>query len=223
MEKLKKKYSFLTNLLTSSSKTFDTVGQRLLIFFLLGLILIGFGIYLFNSGGIASGDKVEVLNASTESGDGVTEMVVEIAGAVERPGVYRLPQNSRIDDLLIISGGISANADREWMEKYVNRAAKLIDGQKVFIQDVNQQTNNVSANNDGGIKVDHGTSSSQEIGLININTASLTELDKLPGIGPVYGQSIIEHRPYSTIEELMSSGAISKSVFEKIKKLINVY
>lgn len=217
MEKLKKKYLFLINLLTSSSN------QRLILFFLLGLILIGFGIFFYKNGGLSSGDKVEVLNSSTEGGDASLEIVVEIAGAVEKPGVYKLPSNSRIDDLLIISGGISVNADRIWMEKYINRAAKLVDGQKVFIPDISKQTNNESANNNVGIKPDQGAFISQTSGLININTSTLSELDKLPGIGPVYGQSIIEHRPYSTVEELVSKGAISKSVYEKIKNLISVF
>jgi competence protein ComEA len=217
VEKLKKKYLFLINLLTSSSN------QRLILFFLLGLILIGFGIFFYKNGGLSSGDKVEVLNSSTEGGDASLEIVVEIAGAVEKPGVYKLPSNSRIDDLLIISGGISVNADRIWMEKYINRAAKLVDGQKVFIPDISKQTNNESANNNVGIKPDQGAFISQTSGLININTSTLSELDKLPGIGPVYGQSIIEHRPYSTVEELVSKGAISKSVYEKIKNLISVF
>ena len=137
--------------------------------------------------------------------------------------IIELPNDSRIDDLLIISGGVSVNADRIWMEKYINRAAKLIDGQKVFIPDISKQINNESANNNVGIKLDQGTFGSQTSGLININTSTLSELDKLPGIGPVYGQSIIEHRPYSTSEELVSKGAISKSVYEKIKNLISVF
>ncbi|MDO8340687.1 MAG: helix-hairpin-helix domain-containing protein [Candidatus Woesebacteria bacterium] len=217
MEKLKKKYSFLINSLTSSSN------QRLILFFLLGLVLIGFGIFFYKNGGLSSGDKVEVLNSSTEGGNDSLEIVVEIAGAVEKPGVYKLPNDSRIDDLLIISGGVSVNADRDWMEKYINRAAKLIDGQKVFIPNINKQINDESANSEGGIKPDQGTFGSQTSGLTNINTSTLSELDKLPGIGPVYGQSIIEHRPYSTSEELVSKGAISKSVYEKIKNLINVF
>ncbi|MDP1760069.1 MAG: helix-hairpin-helix domain-containing protein [Candidatus Woesebacteria bacterium] len=214
MEKLKKKYLSLTN-------------SSILLYSLLGLILIGFGVLLFKSGGIMSGDKVEVLPArdasQNDAGGNSLEIIVEIAGAVEKPGVYKLPHNSRIDDLLINSGGISASADRIWMEKYINRAARLIDGQKVYIPDINQQTLGVSANNNGGIKVDQSTFGSQTSGLTNINTATLKDLDKLPGIGPVYGQSIIEHRPYSNVEELLTKGVLKKSVYEKIKNLISVY
>ena len=59
--------------------------------------------------------------------------------------------------------------------------------------------------------------------MVNINTATLKELDTLPGIGPVYGQNIIEHRPYSTVEELLSKAVLKKNVYEKIKDKVSVY
>jgi len=58
---------------------------------------------------------------------------------------------------------------------------------------------------------------------MNINTVSLQTLDSLPGIGPVYAQNIIEHRPYSDVQELVSKGAIKQSLYDKIKNLISVY
>ena len=59
-------------------------------------------------------------------------------------------------------------------------------------------------------------------GLVNINTSSLGELDKLPGIGQVYGQKIIEQRPYSNIEEILTKEVLPKNVFEKIKDKISL-
>ena len=202
------------NWLTSSSK-------NLLIIVLAGLILIGFGVFFYKSGGFEPSTKVEVLSdVAEESGK---EITVEIAGEVANPGVYKLPAASRVGDLLVAAGGFSADADREAIEKYINRAAKLTDGQKVYISKAGEQTLGATASFSGG---DEGAStqiSSQGSGLTNINTSSLTELDKLPGIGPVYGQSIIDHRPYSTVEELLSKGALKKSVYEKIKELVSVY
>lgn len=194
----------------------------LLIFLLVGLILIGLGVLIYKNGGISGGSRVEVLNSSTDSQNTTSEanpvsIVVEITGAVEKPGVYRLPIGSRIDDLLIISGGVSVNANREWIEKNINRASKLTDGQKLYIY---SQSDVLSANTTGGIKPDQGILGVENGSLLNINTASLNDLDTLPGIGPVYGQSIIEHRPYSTIEELLSKGVLKKSVYEKIKNKI---
>ena len=188
---------------------------------LVGLILLGIGILLFRKDPSFSSTKVEILETNSEGEGG--EITAEIAGEVIRPGVYKLSGNSRIEDLLILAGGFSVDADRNWIEKYLNRAAKLTDGQKVYIPKTGQQSDTSSANRSGGIKVDQSVLGVERSGLLNINTASLSELDGLPGIGSVYGQNIIDHRPYSTVEELQSKGALKKSVYEKIKNLVSVY
>ncbi len=170
------------------------------------MIFLGLGVLFFrNKGGVVVGlssTKVEVLNSPEESGGTLSEIVVEVSGQVEKPGVYKLPFGSRVEDALIMSGGFSSSADRVWVEKSLNRAAKLSDGQKIYIPQ-------------------KGTSSLSN--LININTADAKTLDTLPGIGQVYGQSIIEHRPYSNIEELLSKGILKTGVYEKIKDKITVY
>lgn len=74
----------------------------------------------------------------------------------------------------------------------------------------------------GGVTLGQSAVGGSSGGLTNINTATLSELDKLPGIGPVYGQRIIDNRIYSSMEELVSKGAITQSVFEKIKNLITL-
>lgn len=219
MEELRKKYSSLTNLLTSSS--------NLIILFLLGLILIGFGVLAYKIDIFSSGDKVEVLNNSTETQnagpESTQDIIVEINGAVEKPDVYKLPFGSRIDDLLISAGGLAVDADRSWVEKNINRASKLIDGQKIYIyslSDTLYHSGESSANYNGGIKLDQGVSGPEGFhpaSLININTGSQSELEKLVGIGPVYATNIIEHRPYSDLQELVTRGAISQKVLEKIK------
>jgi DNA uptake protein ComE-like DNA-binding protein len=197
--------------------------KQSILFLLLGLILLGLGVFLFRRGYIGSLDKVEILsNISTTPVEAKT-IVVEVSGSVEKPGVYKLSEGARVEDLLIAGGGISADADRTWVEKYINRAAKLTDGQKLYILKTGEQTNNSSANNSGGIKVDQGIFGVSSGTLVNINTASLSELDALPGIGQVYGQSIIEHRPYSDIGELVSRGALKQGVYDKIKDLVTAF
>src|SRR3990167_6741746 len=104
-----------------------------LILFLFGLILVGFGGLMYKQGYFGDSDKIEVIENATDSQNTVKDLVVEIAGAVEKPGVYKLPTASRVEDLLVIAGGLSADADREWIEKVINRAAVLSDGQKIFI------------------------------------------------------------------------------------------
>ncbi len=199
--------------------------------FLIGSILIGVGVFLYKQGFFEPSSKVEIIKAETSSVDPSSsqdkQIVVEISGGVEKPGVYKLNDGARVEDALIAAGGISADADRAWVEKYINRASKLIDGQKLYIMKsgevFNQQSSNATAINNGGIKMGQGAVQGSTTGLININTASLSELDSLPGIGQVYGQSVIDHRPYSTLDELVSKGAIKQNVYDKIKDKVGVY
>jgi competence protein ComEA len=192
-----------------------------LLILLSGLILIGFGAFYLKSG-VGGGTKVEVLNTTTQD-LASKEMTIDISGQVQKPGVYKLPDGSRVEDLLIAAGGFSKNADREWCDKYLNRAARLTDGQKIYIPAVGEQSAVPSAKNSGVDQTISANFPGQGSGLVNINTASAKELDSLPGIGPVYAQNIIEHRPYSTLEELVSKGAIKQSLYEKIKNLISIY
>jgi competence protein ComEA len=193
-----------------------------LLILLIGLVLTACGAFFIKSGMLSSSTKVEVLQATT-SGQLTGEITVEVTGEVIKPGVYKLPAGSRVDDLLIISGGFSAGADRDWTDKYLNRAAKLTDGQKVFVPSINQQSDVSSAKSSGGDQTISSTISSDSNTLVNINTSSASELDSLPGIGPVYAQNIIEHRPYSDASELVSKGAIKQSLYDKIKNLITIY
>jgi competence protein ComEA len=206
---------------TAEIKDFFFRNRIFFLILLAGLTLIGLGIILTRVN--VDSARVEVLEATTEALGGESEIVVEIAGEVQTPGVYHLPFGARIEDLLVAAGGIASNADRDWLQKSLNRAAKLFDGQKIYIPAIGEQSTPPTAKNGEGYQNVSANFSGQGSGLVNINASTLKELDALPGIGPVYGQSIIEHRPYSTKEELVSKGALKQSVFEKIKDLITVY
>lgn len=198
-----------------------------ILFLLLGALFVGAGIFFFKSGTSPSG-KIEVLEEMTESDRG--EIVLEVGGAVEKPGVYKLPDSSRVEDALIAAGGLSEDADRSWVEKSINRAAKIADGQKIFIPRIGEsplsgskQSGVLSAKDSAGYQTVSMNFDGQGSGLININSANQKELESLNGIGLKYAQNIIEHRPYSTIEEVVSKGAIPKHVFEKIKNEITAF
>lgn len=191
--------------------------RYVILIFLLGAILTGLGLFVSKNDIKPAGDKVEVLTDTTEAQDDSLEIVVEIAGEVINPGVYSLPKNSRIEDLLVAAGGVSPNADRGWMGKSLNRAARLSDGQKIYIP-------KVGITEGAPLRQDFaGQGGVVQSNLININTADLKTLDTLPGIGPAYAQNIIEHRSYSNVEELSTKGVLKKSTYEKIKDLVTVY
>lgn len=136
---------------------------------------------------------------------------VDLSGAVEKPGVYQMPVDSRIGEALILAGGLTAKADRTYLSKYINLAQKLTDGQKVYIPFQGEEINKVNYNNNWV------TSKTSTSGQININTASQQELESLPAIGPVTAQKVINGRPYQTIEELLTKKILGKAVFQKIK------
>jgi len=141
------------------------------------------------------------------------QVTVDVAGAVEKPGVYKMPSGSRIGDALVGAGGLSAQADREWVAKTLNLAEEVKDGGKVYIPEKSQIINSQMANGEQG----------KSTNLININTASVGELDSLPEIGEARAKAIIANRPYGSSAELVSKAKIPASVYAKIKDLVSIY
>lgn len=150
--------------------------------------------------------EIEIISGEEEG-----TIWVDLAGAVMQPGVYELPGGSRYKDLLARAGGLAAGADREWVEKNLNLAQKLEDSQKVYIPSQSEAAGEVAGE------------STVVSGKININTASASELDTLWGIGEVRAKDIIDSRPYSSIDELLTKKVIPSNVFEKIKEEITVF
>jgi len=193
-----------------------------LVFVLGGLILLGLGVIFFR---LNSADKPKIEIVSPDSSQSSATIFVDIEGAVEKPGVYELLANSRINDLLIRAGGLSAEADREWISKNINLAQKLQDGAKVYIpsqKEVRQFGGPALSTIGEGTGEVAGVSGSV-IGKININTASQAQLESLWGIGEKRAADIIANRPYQSIDELVTKAKIPKSVVEKIKEKITVY
>ena len=181
-------------------------------FFFIGLFILtlGAGIFFFSKQPNSS-DDIQIISASDDETQTESEIMIHVDGAVVNPGVYKLKSDSRINDVIVAAGGLSAEADQE----KINLASKVSDGQKIHVSAVGEQGT--------GQSITSGQGTTSTTGLININTASESELDKLPGIGPVTAQKIIASRPYSAPEELLTKKAVSSSVWEKIKGLITVY
>lgn len=162
--------------------------------------------------------KEGVVDSNILISDKQNEIVVDVAGAVEKPGVYKLSSGSRIGDALVMAGGLAATADREWVARTLNLAQKLTDGEKIFIP--MRDENNIQAPN---TKNETMKSENSNTKTINVNTASVSELDRLEGIGEARALAIVANRPYGKIEELVSKAKIPESVYEKIRDNISVY
>ena len=140
-----------------------------------------------------------------------SKVTIDIGGEVIKVGVYELDGGSRINDALVAAGGLAANADRDWVEKNLNKAEKLVDGQKIYIPKVGEKVEKESVLG----------SSTTETKIVRINTATVEQLDTLSGIGPAIAQRIIDYRTknggFKNVEELKLVQGIGDKLFEKIK------
>lgn len=176
-------------------------------FFLLGLFVfsIGFGLLFFKKS--TSSSDIQIISA--QSNGEVGEIMVHVDGAVKAPGLYKIKADARIHDAIVAAGGLTSDADSQ----KINLAAKVSDGMKVHIPSRSE----IKAADPGS-----AGSVASEVwgGLININSASQAELEKLPGIGPVTAQKIISSRPYSSVDELLGKKVVSSKVYSQIKDLV---
>ncbi len=187
---------------------------QLAIGILIGLIAGGL---VWLVGRSPQGQAVELLPPPTQA-----PLIVDVTGAVPRPGVYEIPRGSRVKDAIEAAGGLLAEADRSGL----NLAAPLEDGQRLDIPFLPgmQPTPMVQAPG-GGSTAGSGSggtgSGSQKI---NVNTATLEELMTLPGIGPTLAQRIIDYRntygEFYFIEDIMEVPGIGPATFERIQDLI---
>ena len=152
-------------------------------------------------------------------------LVVQIIGAVVKPGVYSMSEGSRVQDAVNAAGGLLAEAD----PNSVNLAARLEDGEQINISSQNASLNASEPLVTPAPFMVVATLTPTVIpptSLININTATVEQLDTLPGIGPVTAQSIVtyrqQHGPFQHIEDIMNVPGIGPVTFNKIQKLITV-
>ncbi len=141
------------------------------------------------------------------------EIVVDMEGALMNPGVYNLPGSARMVEALAAAGGLSESADRVWVEKNINLAKRISDGLKIYIPRVGEQVEMNASDSTDGEQISGD--------LIDINSASLNDLEALPGVGAVTAQKIIDGRPYSAINDILAKKIVGQATFEKIKASIS--
>lgn len=177
--------------------------------------------------GLASSAGSGSAGGATSGGDtaGSGQIVVDVDGAVAHPGLYKLPADSRVQAALAAAGGLSPQADAH----RINRAAKLHDGQKLYVLSQGESTPPLAASSGQGCEGQACTSAEGGVagsdaegqGLVNINTANATQLTQLPGVGPAIAQKIIDYRtangPFTSVDDLTKVPGIGAAKLAQIK------
>ncbi len=150
-----------------------------------------------------------------------TQVVVHVSGAVQKPGVYHLPVGSRVVDAVNMAGPTEDSA-----LDYLNLAAVLEDEMQIPVYSLSQIAQQQLPGAVPGAMSAEGAVQSGISGGININTASKTQLENLPGIGPALAQRIIDYReqngPFMLIEDIQNVSGIGEKRFEQLKSQISV-
>ena len=181
------------------------------------------------------------------------EYKVDIKGAIVKPGVYIGNDTTRVIDIIDMAGGLLENSDitvinlskkvfdemviiiytKEEVEKMLNGEElnydNIITDKEVLFPDIKNDAvieEETDTNNETKEETKKDENTKEEISIVNINTASLDELDTLPGIGPSKAQNIIDHRnvngKFQSIEEILNVNGIGTSLYEQIKIYITV-
>ena len=156
-------------------------------------------------------------NESTED----TEILIHVSGSVKNDTVVTLPEGSRINDAIEAAGGLTKDADLT----NINLAYILEDGEKIYIPKKGEEiVEDVS--NTQSTSANTSSSSSNKTSKININKATQTELETIPGVGPSTALKIIDYRDengkFSSIEDIRNVSGIGDAKYEKMKDYIAV-
>jgi competence protein ComEA len=218
--------------------------KRLLAYAAIAVVVLAVGVrYLLAQHGGGSGAQGVVLTqpsaaASPASASAVTggaaasaqpsaapDLVVDICGAVARPGVYHVPAGARVCDLLDAAGGATSQAELS----AVNLAAKLTDGQQVAVPKHGQAVvvpAGGGTSGSGGAGGNGSGATSAPSAPVNLNLATVEQLDALPGVGPSTAQKIVDYRTanggFRSVEDLKNVSGIGDAKYSALKDLVTV-
>ncbi len=173
-----------------------------------GVAMLPFGEPIEEVGAIGAGARIDGAQAAPAT---AMEIVIDVAGAVARPGLHRLHAGDRVGDAIEAAGGFAPRVDLAATSQSLNLAQPLEDGTKVLVPELGVDRPEVAA--------DAGSAD----GLIDLNHADQAELESLPGIGPVTAGKIMAARaesPFTSVRDLRTRGLVGESVFGDIEQLV---
>jgi competence protein ComEA len=210
--------------------------KRLFVYVALGMVVLAVGALAVVSTGrgtSASGGQITIvgqdtgssidavvggLSSTTTTTTSIRTIFVQVAGAVRRPGVYEITEGARVFQAIDKAGGFADQADQQ----AVTLAAQLTDGCRVYVPSEGETTTTSVMTITGGTSANGGASG----GPVSLNSATLQELDSLPGIGPSTAQKIITYRetkgPFTSIDQLSEVPGIGPSKLEELRLLVGL-
>lgn len=178
--------------------------------------------------GDSAATQTTTVNLATSSTIALQKIKVYITGEIAIPGVYELPANSRLADLLSLAGNTTPNADLS----NCNLASFLTDGMKINVPSVGQLNNTSTCGGQVSIAQNSPNPSNADASnaagssLVNLNTATQSELESLPGVGPSYAEAMIDYRTknggFKSVEDLRKVKGIGDKRYADLKDLVTV-
>ena len=205
----------------------------------LALVPTSSGVVMEPGGGDAALPAASALAGVVSGADrfasGPVDLVVDVEGAVARPGLVHVPAGGRVGDALTRAGGFGPNADLTRTASDLNLAEPVTDGRKVMVPTIGRPTSDTSSSaaDGGGVAAldpaagDAGTGvgTGSASGPVDLNRATEAELDALPGVGPATIAKIVAARqsaPFAATEDLRTRKIVGDAVFEQLKGLVTV-
>ncbi len=156
----------------------------------------------------------------------IVEIMVHAAGAVTRPGVYRLAMGARVTDVLASAGGLATDADGD----RINLAAPVQDGERVYVPRKGEDAVPAAVGDPGGpsagVPLPAGGGVGAPPGPVDLNTATAEQLDTLPGVGPSTAQAILEYRQqhgrFQSVDELLDVRGIGDAKLAQLRDRVRV-
>jgi competence protein ComEA len=188
--------------------------QALVAAVVLGILLLLGGKLLLRAGAPGAARPIPRPARVSAAAEAQARLVVDVVGAVRRPGLYRLREKARVADAVARAGGSTAKADLEG----INLAAPIVDGQQVVVP------RKVAAGAEPAAGEASSAAGASPTGPVSLSTATLEELDALPGVGPVTAQKILdyrtEHGAFHSVDELDAVSGIGPARLDSLRDLV---
>jgi competence protein ComEA len=196
--------------------TLAALGGALILAVIAAVLVLGSGHGAVAIDGASPVDEPAGSNLARPS-SGADLLVVDVQGAVVRPGIVELPPGARVGDAIAAAGGYSPRVAADRVGMSLNLAALVRDGDQIVVPSRDDPS--------GGPPTSTSPGGGPPAGPIDLNRASATELDGLPGIGPATAAKIIaarDEQPFASVDDLRTRKIVGAATFEKIKDLVAV-